>query len=140
MNHINSQSHPLFFTAIKLNAGFSIICAGFMLIFSKDISCLLGADVKTELLIIGGFLLLFGGWLSYLIQTDKVKRTDAWMIVAGDVAWVVYTEILVLFYATFFSFPGLLLIGMTSLVVGIFTILQSVSLFRESKTGGPAIN
>ena len=133
MVKLDKLSNPTFFGAIKANTVFSLFCGLCMVLFPGAINDFLGASVIIDLPVIGLFLVAFALWLAYLIWRNGVSRRDAWAIVIGDLLWVLFTVLLLSCYTDAFSTGGLLLIGMTGVVVGIFAGLQALSLAKEGR-------
>ena len=133
MTYINNESNPLFYSAIKANAVFSTICGLTMLLFANEIIDIMQAGEKIDLLGTGIFLILFACWLFFIIKNNSVGRPFAWAIVIGDLAWVLFTIVLLTCYTADIALQGLLLIGFTGLVVGIFAGLQAMSLLKKDK-------
>ena len=133
MSKLDNESNPLFFTAIKANALFSGLCGLAMLLLANGINNYMQARVIIDLPGTGIFLMLFALWLIYIVIKNRVGRTTAWAIVLGDLLWVLFTFLLITCYTGDFALRGLLLIGFTGLVVGVFATLQALSLLREDK-------
>ena len=139
MNSLSKQSNTLFFRAIMANALFSIVCAGLMIVFNRELSTLILPGSAIDLGLLGFLLLLFAAWLLYLTGRNGVSRSDAWAIVIGDVGWVLFTEFSLFYYHAHFSVAGLVLTGLTGLVVSVLAGLQTVSLLKENKPGASAL-
>ncbi len=108
---------PLFFNAVRWNAVFSAICGALMALGSGWVAGWLGIEAGWILVGIGAGLLLFSLRLYLIERAGEVPRAEAWIIIGGDLAWVIFSAVLLAAYATAFSPLGRILIGATALAV-----------------------
>lgn len=110
--------------ALRLNAMFSGASAVFLLLAAPWIAAQLGLHGTLPVYIVGGFLALFAVQLAKIVRTGNIRTGEVIGIIAGDLAWVLGTVVLVgLFYSSLTT-VGLLMVDTVALAVLVFAILQ----------------
>ncbi len=110
--------------ALRLNAIFSGISAVLLLVAAPWIAAQLGLPGPLPVYIVGGFLVLFALQLANIVRTGDIHTWEVGGIIAGDLAWVLGTVVLVgLFYSSLTT-VGLLMVDIIALAVLTFAILQ----------------
>jgi len=118
-----TNTHPLL-RALRLNAIFSGTSAVFLLVAAPWIAAQLGLPGPLPVYIVGGFLMLFALQLANIVRTGNIRTWEVGGIIAGDLAWVLGTVVLVgLFYSSLTT-VGLLMVDIIALAVLTFAILQ----------------
>jgi hypothetical protein len=118
-----TNTHPLL-RALRLNAIFSGTSAVFLLVAAPWIAAQLGLPGPLPVYIVGGFLMLFALQLANIVRTGNIRTWEVGGIIAGDLAWVLGTVVLVgLFYPSLTT-VGLLMVDIIALAVLTFAILQ----------------
>jgi hypothetical protein len=130
MSNVTQTQNPLFFTAIAINAVFSILCGLVMAATPAAVAGWLGITRTADIVAIGVFLLGFAGFLLWIRSRGRVATPVAWGIVIGDLGWVAYSAVLVGSFSQHFTVLGLWLIVDVALLVGAFAVLQARGLLR----------
>jgi hypothetical protein len=125
MHSVTQTRNPLFFTAITINAVFSILCGLVMAATPAAVAGWLGITRTADVVSIGVFLLVFAGLLLWVRWRGSLAAPLAWGIVIGDLGWVVFSAVLLGGFSQHFSGPGLWLIVDVALLVGLFAGMQA---------------
>jgi len=102
-----------------------------ILFAQKWVLRILGLPNSLSLLILGIGLILFAATLVANALRQKVKRSDAWIAVSMDVAWVVGSYVLI--FVVPFSRGGKWLVAVVAELVLLFAILQIFGIRRLRK-------
>ena len=118
-----TDTHPLL-RALRLNAIFSGTSAVFLLVAAPWIAAQLGLPGPLPVYIVGGLLVLFALQLANIVRTGNIRTWEVGGIIAGDLAWVVGTGVLVWMFYSSLTTAGLLMVEFIALAVLTFAILQ----------------
>ena len=122
-----AQSH-LLRRALQANGVFSSM-SGLILIAASDrIAALIG--IEQSLVLIGVLLLIFAASLFWNARREMINRTEAWIAVVLDVAWVIGTMALI--FAGVFNSTGNWVVAIVADLVLLFAALQFFGL-RKSR-------
>lgn len=95
------------------------------MIFTSDfIQLFLGTTHNLQLPIIGLNLLIFAGFILYVINKQTGNKLLILLIVFLDFAWVVGSIILLIIQPIPFTFQGLLSIGIVAIIVCFLAVQQ----------------
>lgn len=129
---MNAQNHGLLLQALKLNAYFSGISSIIMFAAGPWVATQLGLPGAMPVYLTAGVLALFALQLFNIVRTGTIRRWEVTGIIAGDLAWVIGTIVLVAIYFESLTGVGLLLVDLVALVVLFFAIQQIRGLRRAS--------
>lgn len=118
------SSQPLLVRALRWNALFSGFSAIAMLAGAGWLAPHLGLDGPVAIVTVALFLLLFSAQLANIVRTGQVRRWEVRAIIAGDLAWVLGSIVLVALFYGSLSDIGLLLVDVVALAVLFFAIQQ----------------
>lgn len=121
----------LFFDAIAINSVFSGICGLTMVLGASAVAGWLGIETAWWIMMIGAFLMIFSLRLLMIRRQGRADLAEAWSIVVGDVAWVVFSGVLLVVYRSEFSDLGRILIAGTGLIVLGLALTQTLGLRRR---------
>ena len=117
--------------ALMGNALFSTL-SGLTILFAQGwVLRILGLASNVNLLILGVGLIVFAVTLVVNARRQQVKRSDAWIAVLMDVAWVLGSYILI--FIVPFSTEGKWVVGVVAELVLVFAVLQFVGIRRIEK-------
>ena len=138
-NRVQSTRSNLLRNTLRANAAFSIISGVLFIVASNGIAAFLGIkeasvfgflDGPTFILILGIGVLLFGLGVLYDVTRPELRRRDATLILAGDIAWVGISALLLLTRALPFSTAGSWAVLITADIVTVFAIGEYIGLRR----------
>jgi hypothetical protein len=129
-----SDSSRLLRLALRANAVFSAICAVAFLCLSKGIADFIGHARSIDLTATGVSLLLFAVWLLWIASRRQINRAAAWIAVAMDTGWVLFTAVLLI--EGHFNSTGKITAGIVALIVVDFAFCQYFGLRRLRPTTG----
>jgi hypothetical protein len=118
-----NNTHALL-RALRLNAIFSSFSAVFLFFAAPWIAAQLGLPSLLPVYIVGAFLVLFALQLANIVRTGNIHIWEVRGIIAGDLAWVLGTVVLVGLFHSSLTTIGLLLVDIIGLAVLTFAILQ----------------
>ena len=125
----DSTTSNLLRRALQVNGVFSSL-SGLVLIAASDrIDALLG--IEAPLRPTGVLLLIFAASLFQNARRQIINRTEAWVAVGLDVAWVIGTTALV--FAGVFSSAGNRIVAIVAAVVLVFAVAQFAGLRKLSR-------
>ena len=110
--------------ALKLNAGFSSLCAPVMLITAPWIAAQLGLSSTIPVYVTAVVLILFAAQLWNIVRTRAFQTWEIAAIIGGDIVWVMASFVLVVLYFDSMTVTGLVLVDLVALAVLLFAILQ----------------
>jgi hypothetical protein len=114
--------------ALMGNALFSTL-SGLAILFAQGrVLRILGLSGSVNLLILGVGLIVFAATLLVNARRQQVKRSDAWVAVSMDLAWVVGSCVLI--FIVPFSTEGKWVVGVIAELVLVFAVLQFVGIRR----------
>ena len=114
------------------NALFSTL-SGLAILFAQGwVLRILGLASNVNLLILGVGLIVFAITLVVNARKQQVKKSDAWIAVLMDVAWVLSSYILI--FIVPFSTEGKWVVGVVAELVLVFAVLQFVGIRRIQKS------
>lgn len=118
--------------ALMGNALFSTL-SGLTILFAQGwVLRILGLTSNVNLLILGVGLIVFAVTLVVNARRQQVKRSDAWIAVLMDLAWVLGSYILI--FIVPFSTEGKWVVGVVAELVLVFAVLQFVGIRRIEKS------
>lgn len=118
--------------ALLGNALFSTL-SGLTILFAQGwVLRILGLSSTVNLLILGVGLIVFAVTLVINARKQQVKKSDAWVAVLMDVAWVVGSYMLI--FLVPFSLKGKWVVGIVAELVLLFAVLQFVGIRRIQKS------
>lgn len=118
--------------ALMGNALFSTL-SGLTILFAQGwVLRILGLASNVNLLVLGVGLIVFAVTLVVNARRQQVKKSDAWIAVLMDVAWVLGSYILI--FIVPFSTEGKWVVGMVAELVLLFAVLQFVGIRRIEKS------
>ena len=118
--------------ALMGNALFSTL-SGLTILFAQGwVLRILGLASNVNLLILGVGLIVFAVTLVVNARRQQVKKSDAWIAVLMDVAWVLGSYILI--FIVPFSTEGKWVVGVVAELVLVFAVLQFVGIRRIEKS------
>ena len=118
--------------ALMGNALFSTLSGLTILWAQGSVLRILGLASNVNLLILGVGLILFAITLVVNARKQQVKKSDAWIAVLMDVAWVLGSYILI--FIVPFSTEGKWVVGLVAELVLVFAVLQFVGIRRIQKS------
>jgi hypothetical protein len=118
--------------ALLGNALFSTL-SGLTILFAQGwVLRILGLSSSLNLMILGVGLIVFAATLVINARRSQVKKSDAWVAVLMDLAWVAGSCILV--FLVPFSPKGKWVVGIVAELVLLFAVLQFVGIRRIQKS------
>ena len=118
--------------ALLGNAFFSTL-SGLTILFAQGwVLQILGLSSSVNLLILGVGLIVFAVTLVINARKQQVKKSDAWLAVLMDLAWVVGSYVLI--FLAPFSPKGKWVVGIVAELVLLFAMLQFVGIRRIQKS------
>lgn len=131
---MNPQYEPqacLLRKALIGNALFSTL-SGLTILFAQGwVLRILGLSSTVSLLILGVGLIVFAATLVINARKKQVKKSDAWIAVLMDLAWVVASFALI--FVVPLSTGGKWVVGVVAELVLTFAVLQFVGIRRIQK-------
>jgi hypothetical protein len=128
MNAGCEESACLLRKALMGNALFSSLTGLTILLAQGWVLGILGISKNVSIAVLGFGLLVFAGTLVINARRQQVKRSDAWIAVVLDMAWVFGSYVLIL--AAPFSTEGKWVVGVVAELVLVFAVLQFVGIRR----------
>ena len=132
---MNPQYEPhtcLLRKALMGNALFSTLSGLTILLAQGWVLRILGLASSVNLLILGAGLIVFAVTLVINARKQQVKKSDAWIAVLMDVAWVLGSYLLI--FIVPFSTEGKWVVGVVAELVLAFAVLQFVGIRRIQKS------
>jgi hypothetical protein len=118
--------------ALLGNAFFSTL-SGLTILFAQGwVLQILGLSSSVNLLILGVGLIVFAVTLVINARKQQVKKSDAWIALLMDLAWVVGSYVLI--FLAPFSPKGKWVVGIVAELVLLFAMLQFVGIRRIQKS------
>jgi hypothetical protein len=118
--------------ALMGNAFFSTL-SGLTILFAQGwVLRILGLSSSINLLILGVGLIVFALTLVINARKQQVKKSDAWVAVLMDLAWVFGSYVLI--FIVPFSREGKWVVGAVAELVLAFAVLQYVGIRRIQKS------
>lgn len=109
---------------LKGNVLFSIVSGTTLLVANQWLSGLMGVAKPVVLMIIGGGLLLFGGYVWFQSSRPHLVKKEIWGIIIADWGWVAGSIALVLSQAFGLTSTGYIIILVVAAIVGLLATLQ----------------
>ena len=132
MNPEHVERACLLRKALIGNALFSTV-SGLTILFAQGwVLRILGLPSSVNLLVLGAGLIVFAVTLVINARKQQVKKSDAWIAVCMDVAWVIGSYVLILVVP--FSTEGKWVVGAVAEAVLVFAVLQFVGIRRIQKS------
>ena len=118
-----SDNHPLL-RALRMNAVFSMASALVLLVAARWVADQLGLAGVTPVYVTAGLLAVFALQLWNIVRTRQIRTVEIAGIIAGDIAWVIGSVVLVALFYPSLTDAGLLLVDVIAIVVLYFAIQQ----------------
>lgn len=118
------SNQPLLVRALRWNALFSCVSAIAMLATAEWLATQLGLGSPVPVYVVAVFLLLFSGQLATIVRTGRIRRWEVSAIIAGDLAWVLGSIVLIALFYRSLTGIGLLLVDVVALAVLFFAVQQ----------------
>ena len=116
---------------LGLNAGFSFITGIECLFYAEPIAKLLLSNPQpwhsTILSGLGAGLILFSILLVFITKSRQLKKRLVIDIVIADIAWLIGSALLIIFFQPYFTLAGMLIIVAVGVFVAIFAAGQYIS-------------
>ena len=93
---------------------------------------ILGLPSSVNLLVLAAGLIVFAVTLVINARKQQVKKSDAWIAVCMDLAWVLGTYVLI--FIVPFSTEGKWVVGVVAELVLLFAVLQFLGIRRIQKS------
>jgi hypothetical protein len=132
MNSQSEQRESLLRKALIGNAVFSTLSGLTILFAQKWVLRILGLSPDLSLAILGVGLLVFAATLLINARRSQLKKSDAWIAVCMDLAWVIGSYVLI--FVIPFSTGGKWVVGMIAELVLLFAVLQFLGIRRMQKS------
>jgi hypothetical protein len=132
MNSQSEQRASLLRKALIGNAVFSTLSGLTILFAQKWVLRILGLSPDLSLAILGVGLLVFAATLLINARRSQLKKSDAWIAVCMDLAWVIGSYVLI--FVIPFSTGGKWVVGMIAELVLLFAVLQFLGIRRMQKS------
>ncbi|MCI0488605.1 MAG: hypothetical protein L0229_18615 [Blastocatellia bacterium] len=129
MNSIAESNGPksnMLRLALRANGVFSALSGAVLIVASDYVTALIG--IEASLVPTGVLLLGFAAGLLWNARREVINRTEAWIAVALDLAWVIGTAGLI--FAGVFNSTGNWVVALVGDVVLLFAVLQFLGLRR----------
>jgi len=110
--------------AVRLNALFSGISAVVMFLAGGWIATQLGLASDLPVYLVAAGLVLFALQLANVVRTRRIRSWEIWGIIAGDIAWVLSSAVLVTIFYDSLTTTGLIMVDVIALAVLYFAIRQ----------------
>jgi hypothetical protein len=132
MNPEHVERACLLRKALIGNALFSTV-SGLTILFAQGwVLRILGLPSSVNLLVLGAGLIVFAVTLVINARKQQVKKSDAWIAVCMDVAWVIGSYVLIFILP--FSTEGKWVVAVVAEAVLVFAVLQFVGIRRIQKS------
>lgn len=125
-----SQNNNLIHKALQANGIFSGISGLMTLLGATMLVQFFGAGTALFFIVLGAGLIFHAVTLYMNTRTQNVNRYFAWYAIAGDIAWVLATALILLTNAFDLSSGGKWLLLIIGDIVLIFAIVQFIGLRR----------
>lgn len=130
------KAHPLVRT-IRLNAAFSTLTGGFMLLNAQRVSAFIGIGAPWMYLLVGAGLLVFAADLVVHSQTlERAARKAVYFSIA-DIAWVIGSAILLITRPTGLQPHGTVAVVLVAIIVSVLAWFQ-LTAYRSLKRDASA--
>ena len=120
---MKSDKHPLI-RALRLNALFSGASALVLFAAAGWVAAQLGLGDTLPIYATAVVLVLFALMLANIVRSGVIRSWEIGAIIAGDVAWVLASVVLVAIYYESLTTTGLILVDAVALAVLFFAIQQ----------------
>jgi hypothetical protein len=135
MNPQSDENACLLRKALMGNALFSTL-SGVIILFAQGwVLRILGLSKDMSLAMLGIGLLGFAVMLVINARSQRLKTSDAWIVVSLDLAWVLGSYILI--FVAPFSAGGKWVVGAVAELVSVFALLQFLGIRRITKNENP---
>ena len=114
-------------TVLRANSAFSIATGAALLFGSLVLDDLLGVP-SGWLAALGAGVVAFGFLVRRLSEPDPVPRRSGWFVIGADVAWVLATAAVIVFFPELLTGTGTWVFGIAGLLVLDFAMMQWLAL------------
>ena len=118
--------------SLATNASFSALSGIALIAFSGPLDRFMGLGLTWLLIVIGVGLLGFAALIVLNLRRPRLSRTDAWLTIASDIAWVAGSVIILLGFPDLLGTGGKWLVGLVAVCVADFALLQYLGLRRST--------
>ena len=125
------EHKSLLHTVLRLNAVFCGFFGLVFIVFPGKVSALTGIPNELAILITGILLIVWEIIVSQLIRQPRVSAAGAWMVIAGDLAWVVGSIALLLGGWLPLTNTGFWIVAIIADIVLVFAVIQTIGLRRQ---------
>lgn len=122
--------------ALRLNAWFSGISALLLLITAPWVAEQLGLPGPLNVYVVGGILVVFALQLANIVRMGTIRNWEVAAIIAGDLAWVISSVVLVALFYPALTTTGLILVDIIAIAV-LFFAIQQIRGLRELRSNLP---
>ena len=118
--------------SLAANAGFSALSGIALIAFHGPLDRFIGLGLPWLLIVIGVGLLGFAALIGLNLRRPRISRTEAWLTVASDIAWVAGSAVILLGFPDLLDTGGKWLVGLVAVGVADFALLQTLGLRRSA--------
>jgi hypothetical protein len=114
----------LLHTVLRFNAGFSGLFGLLFLILPGTFAGILGVESHLAIRIAGAGLLIWELFVSFIVMAEKISPTLVWIVILGDLVWVVGSAALLLGGWLPMTTSGKWFIAIIADIVLLFAVVQ----------------
>ena len=130
-----SNQH-LLLRALRMNAYFSGISSLVLLSAAPWVAAQLGLGDSLPVYAVAVLLALFALQLARIVRSRNTKTPEVVAIIAGDIAWVAASAVLVALFYPSMTAAGIVLVELVALTV-LFLAIQQIRGLRALRKSGP---
>lgn len=119
-----TSDNNLLLRALKLNAMFSGFSALYMFIAGSWLASQFALESANTIYVIGGLLAVFALQLANIVRTKNIRIWEVTGIIIGDIAWVVASAALIVFFYGTFTLTAVILIDFAAIAVLFLAVMQ----------------
>lgn len=128
-----AKSNTALHTAIQSNALFTDISGLIILLAAKPLAVLMGIPAPSYLVVTGVGLMIWAVVLFLRTQQPEISKEFAYLVIAGDILWVLGTDLLLFLPASPLTITGKWIAGIASFFVFDFAVWQYITLRKQIK-------
>ena len=118
--------------SLGANAGFSALSGVVLIAFHGPLDRFIGLGLPWLLIVLGAGLLGFAALIALNLRRTRISRTEAWLTVASDIAWVAGSAVILLGFPDLLDTGGKWLVALAAVGVADFALLQTLGLRRSA--------
>ncbi len=126
------KHQSLLHTVLRLNAAFSGVFGLVFVLFSGSISDWLGIPSVSALIITGILLIGWEVFVLQLVRQPEIEGIGVWMVIFGDLAWVLGSIALLIGRWLPLTKPGVWFVAVIADIVLVFAVVSSIGLKRQA--------